>query len=146
MAGLSSFRRNYRTGCCVAVATEMATRGQRGARGDPQPFCSSTPRDACGNTDYGVDDPHALVESRREALFRRHLAGDDDGEPDGALNRANALFISNAINGLDDLIFIVMFGAKPYVVPPTGRRPAGSHARRALLADRQQRDPCLPAR
>ena len=37
-------------------------------------------------------------------------------QPRGKLNTENLLFMTHPINGLDDLIFIVMFGAKPYAV------------------------------
>ena len=37
-------------------------------------------------------------------------------QPDGALNRDNILFLTHPINGLDDLIYVVMFGATPYRV------------------------------
>jgi len=35
-------------------------------------------------------------------------------QPTGRLNTDNALFMTHPINGLDDLLYIVMFGAKPY--------------------------------
>lgn len=43
--GFRRSRPNRRTGTCAPVATEMATRDDRGAGGDPHPFSSFTPRD-----------------------------------------------------------------------------------------------------
>jgi hypothetical protein len=70
-----------------------------------------------------------LSEDERLARFSRQVAGDGGGQvtgvstqPQGKLNRENILFMTHPINGLDDLIFIVMFGAKPYGV----RLPDGS--------------------
>jgi len=41
-------------------------------------------------------------------------------QPTGRLNTDNALFMTHPINGLDDLLYIVMFGAKPMpAAPPT---------------------------
>jgi hypothetical protein len=75
---------------------------------------------------YGVEDPHALDEDRRGALFAIQCVGRGERPPTGALNTRNALFMTNSINGLDDLVFIVMFGARPYAVagegPPDQRR------------------------
>jgi hypothetical protein len=114
----------------VQVTTELREYWATIAVADPDALAGIA-EDALGRRPsmielYGVDDPQSLEEPQREALFRRHLAGDDDGDPDGELNTANALFMINAINGLDDLIFIVMFGAQPYVVrlDDGTRRPA----------------------
>jgi hypothetical protein len=84
---------------------------------------------------YGLPDPNAVSEEAREWAFATQCAGHGNDEaavkagvprvPVGDLNRANALFMTHTINGLDDLIYIVMFGAKPYAVPEgNARRPA----------------------
>jgi hypothetical protein len=84
---------------------------------------------------YGVGDPHALDAGEREIAVGHAIAGHGNHEhlieagvpsqPTGALNRENALFMTHPINGLDDLIYIVLFGAKPYAVREDGRlRPA----------------------
>ncbi len=114
----------------VQVTTELREYWQTIAAADPDALADmaedALERRPSQTELYGVEDPHNLEESQREALFARHLAGDGDGPPAGELNTANALFMTNSINGLDDLIFIVMFGAHPYVValPDGGRRPA----------------------
>lgn len=43
-----------------------------------------------------------------------------DQDPVGDLNQRNALFMRQPINGLDDLLYIVLFGAQPYVVNEAG--------------------------
>lgn len=75
---------------------------------------------------YGaaVTDPKPLSPQQRRVAFARQLAGNgghDDlvdagvpAAPTGSLNAVNALFMSHPINGLDDLLYIVMFGARPY--------------------------------
>lgn len=73
---------------------------------------------------YGVSDPLILTEEQREIAFSRLVAGsggdrklEDAGvpvQPIGKLNTDYALFMTHPINGLDDLLYIVMFGAKPY--------------------------------
>ena len=84
---------------------------------------------------YGVADPSALNGSEREVAFS-HTVGGNGGhqhllqagvpaQPSGRLNTENALFMTHPINGLDDLIYIVLFGAHPYAVSENGgRRPA----------------------
>jgi hypothetical protein len=73
---------------------------------------------------YGVDDPLSLSAADRESRFVAHVAP-EDGEPVGRLNTERALFMNHPINGLDDLLYIVMFGAHPYAVRQgTGVRPA----------------------
>lgn len=72
----------------------------------------------------GVDNPGPLSAERRLVLFSTEVAGHgnnqelaDQGvptQPRGRLNRDNALFMTHPINGLDDLLYIVMFGARPY--------------------------------
>ena len=84
---------------------------------------------------YGVPDPSVLDEAAREIAFSHTLGGNgghqhliDAGvraQPSGRLNTENALFMTHPINGLDDLIYIVLFGAHPYAVRDDGgRRPA----------------------
>lgn len=75
---------------------------------------------------YGptVADPKQLGPHQRRVAFARQLTGhglhqdlQDAGvpaNPVGSLNAVNALFMAHPINGLDDLIYIVMFGSKPY--------------------------------
>jgi hypothetical protein len=77
---------------------------------------------------YGSDvvDPTSLTPGERKIRFAIQVAGNgnhDDlmsanvpADPVGDLNTQNALFMSHPINGLDDLIYIVMFGAQPYAV------------------------------
>ncbi|MDJ0676009.1 MAG: hypothetical protein QNJ36_11605 [Calothrix sp. MO_167.B42] len=64
---------------------------------------------------YGVANPLALTEEQRENAFSTIVAGDGrNSQPTGRLNTDHALFMTHPINGLDDLLYIVMFGAKPY--------------------------------
>ncbi|CAN5906783.1 hypothetical protein BH23PLA1_BH23PLA1_36080 [soil metagenome] len=73
---------------------------------------------------YGVDDPSTLSPGQREVAFSRLVAGHGSdaalasqgvpAQPTGPLNLDHALFMTHPINGLDDLIYIVMFGSKPY--------------------------------
>lgn len=78
----------------------------------------------------GVTDPDRLSPRQRRVGFATQVAG-NVGDPQlkgvnvpdlpvGALNTANALFMTHPINGLDDLLYIVLFGARPYA-----RRTAG---------------------
>jgi hypothetical protein len=86
---------------------------------------------------YGVANPHALNETQREIRFARTSAGNGGdpllvdakvpAHPVGRLNTERALFMTHPINGLDDLIFIVLFGAKRYAV----RTPDGEFRRAA---------------
>jgi hypothetical protein len=74
---------------------------------------------------YGVDDPYGLAEEQREASFSTLVAGfkAENGsytQPTGRLNTDNAVFMTHPINGLDDLLYIVMFGAKPYASSTPG--------------------------
>lgn len=62
---------------------------------------------------YG-SDPANMTPEQREATFSTLVAGDGNRQPKGKLNTENALFMSHPINGLDDLLYIVMFGSKPY--------------------------------
>lgn len=77
----------------------------------------------------GVSDPAQLSDDDRLRRFSIMVAGDGGGlvtgvasQPQGSLNRDHILFMTHPINGLDDLVFIVMFGAKAYVV----RNPDGT--------------------
>lgn len=73
---------------------------------------------------YGVSDPFKLTEEHREIAFSTMVAGNGNdrklvaagvpSQPIGRLNTENALFMTHPINGLDDLLYIVMFGALPY--------------------------------
>jgi hypothetical protein len=69
----------------------------------------------------GVANPEDLSTQQRANLFSQFVAGDGKGSsPIGHLNRDNALFMSHPINGLDDLIYILMFGATPRRVKING--------------------------
>jgi hypothetical protein len=88
---------------------------------------------------YGAPDPHVLSEDERRVGFARTMAGHGGdralacagvpANPAGRLNRENAVFMTHPINGLDDLIFIVLFGARRYAVkePGGGFRRAASN-------------------
>ena len=65
---------------------------------------------------------------QREARFVAHLAP-ANGEAVGRLNTDRALFMNHPINGLDDLIYIVMFGAQPYAVRQGNTVRAGNAGR-----------------
>ncbi len=84
---------------------------------------------------YGVSDPSKLSPTQREIAFSQQVAGHGNdaklvaagvpSQPIGALNRDNALFMTHPIDGLDDLLYIVMFGSVPYVTrTDTGFKPA----------------------
>ena len=72
----------------------------------------------------GVTDPLVLHPKDRLLLFATWVSGgggDSDlmragvpTYPIGALNNENALFMTHRINGLDDLFYIVLYGAHPY--------------------------------
>lgn len=74
----------------------------------------------------GVTLPATLSAQQRRIRFAAQVAGNGQHQdlvaagvptdPVGDLNTRNALFMSHPINGLDDLLYIVMFGAQPYVV------------------------------
>jgi hypothetical protein len=112
----------------VQVTTELREYWVTIAKRDPD-FVRSMIKDVLGtepswNEIYGVDDPLVLDERQREIRFSRLVAGNGRDpameaagvpvDPTGSLNNDNALFMSHPINGLDDLLYIVMFGAKPY--------------------------------
>lgn len=78
---------------------------------------------------YGpaVANPKLLMPAQRRVAFARQTTGHGKhtglatagvpGDPGGSLNAVNAVnavFMAHPINGLDDLIYIVMFGAKPF--------------------------------
>ena len=75
---------------------------------------------------FGVADPHALEPEDREIAFatvnaghgndRRLRAAGVPAQPTGRLNTRRALFMTHPINGLDDLIYVVLFGAHAYCV------------------------------
>jgi hypothetical protein len=83
---------------------------------------------------YG-GDPTGMSPDEREAAFATEVAGGAGEQhlasagvplqPAGALNRDNALFMTHRINGVDDLIYIVVFGARRFAVrTPDGFRNA----------------------
>lgn len=88
---------------------------------------------------YDHHDPISLSESERRVRFSQMVAGNGNhsdlisagvpSQPKGALNRENILFLTHPINGLDDLIYVVMFGATPYRVKE------GGGERKALLQE-----------
>lgn len=73
---------------------------------------------------FGAGDPLAATEEERELAFCHLVAGNGHDErlinagvpvqPTGRVNTERALFMTNPINGLDDLVGIVLFGAVPY--------------------------------
>lgn len=79
---------------------------------------------------YDHSDPGSLSEIERRIRFSQVVAGHGNhqdlidagvpSQPIGAINRDNALFMTHPINGLDDLIYVVMFGARPYRVNVSG--------------------------
>lgn len=80
---------------------------------------------------YGTTDPDSLSEEMREVRFSTLVAGHGNdrnlpssvpAQPTGSLNRDNMLFMTHPINGLDDLLYIVMFGAHPYSTIINGQR------------------------
>ncbi|MFF5447165.1 hypothetical protein [Streptomyces sp. NPDC012888] len=85
----------------------------------------------------GTTNPAQLGPMQRRVRFARQLTGhcgDPElasagvpGSPVGSLNAVNALFMAHPINGLDDLIYIVLFGACPYArrTASGGLEPAG---------------------
>jgi len=78
----------------------------------------------------GVGDPNAIPANVRRVRFAKQVAGHGNhqdlidakvpAQPEGDINRTNALFMTHPINGLDDLLYIVIFGAQPYVVKEAG--------------------------
>jgi hypothetical protein len=85
---------------------------------------------------YGVADPHALSPEEREIAFGHTVAGHGNdrrlrvagvpAQPTGRLNMERALFMTHPINGIDDLIYVAIFGAHAYCVADRDeRRQAG---------------------
>jgi hypothetical protein len=103
---------------------------------DPEQLARSA-RDVLGHAPawsafYGPDvsDPMTLSPRERELRFSMYVAGRGQDaalpasipdQPLGDLNRQNVLFMSHPINGLDDLIYVVAFGAYPYGVLENGK-------------------------
>ena len=84
---------------------------------------------------YGVADPLALSVDEREIAFGHACAGHGNdrrlrvagvpAQPTGPLNMERALFMTHPINGIDDLIYVGIFGAHAYcVVERDARRQA----------------------
>ena len=81
---------------------------------------------------FGVADPHALTPAAREIAFGHACAGHGNdrrlrvagvpAQPTGPLNTQRALFMTHPINGIDDLIYVVLFGAHAYAVEERGVR------------------------
>ncbi len=75
---------------------------------------------------FGVGDPHALTPDEREIAFGHTVAGHGNdrrlrvagvpAQPTGRLNMERALFMTHPINGIDDLIYVAIFGAHAYCV------------------------------
>ncbi len=86
---------------------------------------------------YGMDEPWNLSVKQRKLAFCRQLAGHGNSRemiaegvemyPEGELNLHHALFMTHPINTLEDLFYLVKFGAKPYARSTThGLEPATS--------------------
>jgi len=80
---------------------------------------------------YGVNNPEDLSEEQRRIAFSTSAGGNGQDptlpktvpyDPTGRINTDFCLFMSHPINGLDDLIYIVLFGAKPYSQTIGGKR------------------------
>lgn len=81
---------------------------------------------------YGVADPHALSVEQREIAFGHACAGHGNdrrlrvagvpAQPTGRLNMERALFMTHPINGIDDLIYVAIFGAHAYAVSDRDQR------------------------
>ena len=88
---------------------------------------------------FGVADPHPLSPEQREIAFGHTVGGHGNNQrlidagvpaqPTGRLNIDHALFMTHPINGLDDFLYVVMFGSHPYGVR------AGSQIRQATGDD-----------
>jgi len=110
----------------VEVTTELREYWVMLARQDPE-LVLKIARDVLGEPVsmedlYGPDvgDPTRLAAIERERRFNFYTAGSGGNrqprQPQGRLNRERALFMTHPINGLDDLIYIVAFGAIPWAV------------------------------
>lgn len=91
---------------------------------------------------YGVADPSTLSPEQREIRFSTLVAGNGNDshlpstvplQPQGRLNTDHALFMSHPINGLDDLLYIVMFGAKPYAIQAGAGQPPTNATREQIF-------------
>ncbi len=81
---------------------------------------------------YGVSDPQALSVEEREIAFGHACAGHGNdrrlrvagvpAQPTGRLNMERALFMTHPINGIDDLIYVAIFGAHAYAVSERDQR------------------------
>jgi hypothetical protein len=107
----------------VEVTTELRERWLCVARHDP----AALRRDAVAvlGADavpyeelYGVADPGSLSPDVRERAFRARLGGSETYDPREApssrLNREHALFMAVPMNGLDDLYYIALLGARRF--------------------------------
>lgn len=84
----------------------------------------------------GVTNPLSLDPRERRIRFARQMAGHGNerdlanagvpAQPIGRLNTENIIFMTHPINGLDDLLYIVMFGAHPYAKQVNGQFVAAS--------------------
>lgn len=124
----------------VEVTTELREYWSAIAARDPERVramaAESLGREPAWEELFGVPDPLGLGESEREVAFGHTVAGHGNhahlqqagvpAQPTGALNTDGALFMTHPINGLDDLLYIVLFGAKPYAIATDdgGRRQA----------------------
>jgi hypothetical protein len=121
----------------VQITTELAEYWTCVAAADPDRVRSMA--EAVLGVDVGWDDlyggdPGPMDEHARTIAFARLMAGHGGhdelssqnvpADPVGRLNTENALFMTHPINGLDDLLYIVLFGAKPYAVADPERRQA----------------------
>jgi hypothetical protein len=85
---------------------------------------------------FGVADPHALSVAEREIAFGHTVAGHGNdrrlrvagvpAQPTGRLNMERALFMTHPINGVDDLIYVAIFGAHAYAVSERDERSQAS--------------------
>jgi hypothetical protein len=111
----------------VELTTELAEYWTCLAMADPEQtrsLASSVLGIEVSPSDLYGGDPDSMDEGARRIAFARQMAGHGNhadlekakvrADPVGRLNQDRALFMSHAINGLDDLIYIVLFGAKPY--------------------------------
>jgi hypothetical protein len=112
----------------VEVTTELREYWICVAKHDPERVRSMATevfgREVAFDELFEIDDPLALEPDAREIAFAHAVAGNGgearlqkagvQAQPRGKLNTERALFMTHPINGLDDLLFIVMFGARPY--------------------------------
>lgn len=104
---------------------------------------------------YGVSDPLELPKGERRRHFALATAGhgrerDLEGagipaDPSGPLNTENALFMSHPINGLDDLLFIVRFGARRFAVREPGKAPRRAEKEDIFAGEEERRLACRHA-